>query len=75
MLDTLRPVKQDTVSVEEKDGESSEIKVVDFVKQTKDNEATIALIDDEGISIDYVYDVYYSLDNDDKSIDITDIDR
>lgn len=74
MLDTLRPVKQDTVSVEEKDGESSEIKVVDFVTQAEDNEAK-ASIDDEGISIDYVFDVYYSLDNDDKSIDITDIDR
>ncbi|VVC33801.1 Transcription factor Iwr1 [Cinara cedri] len=72
ILDTLRAVKQDTVTVEEKDGENSEIKVVDFI--TKADDETKASIDDEGISIDYVYDVYYALNNDNKPLDIDDID-
>lgn len=72
-MDTLRAVKQDTVTVEEKNGENSEIKVVDFVTQAEDE--TKASVDDEGISIDYVYDVYYALNTDNKSLDIEDIDR
>lgn len=74
MLDTLRAVKQDTVSVEEKDGENSKIKVVNFVKHAEDDGAK-ASIDDEGISIDYVYDLYYALNNDDKSSGIENINR
>lgn len=72
LVNTLRAVKQDTVPIEEIDGKNSEIKVVDFVKQIEDNSKPLI---DEGISIDYVYDLYYAFNNDDKSIDIQDIDR
>lgn len=51
--------------------ESLEIKVVDFIKQAEVNNKPLL---DEGISIDYVYDLYY-VSNNDKSIDIQDIDR
>ncbi|XP_026812217.1 probable RNA polymerase II nuclear localization protein SLC7A6OS [Rhopalosiphum maidis] len=71
LVNTLRAVKQDTVPIGEIDGENSEIKVVDFVKQAEDSSKPLI---DEGISIDYVYDLYYALNNDDKSIDIQDID-
>lgn len=46
--------------------------MVDFIKQAEDNRKPLL---DEGISIDYVYDLYYVSNNDDKSIDIQDIDR
>lgn len=72
ILNNLRAVKQDTVPIEEKDGENSEIKVVDFVKQMDSNDKPLV---DEGISVDYVYDLYYASTKDDKSIDIQDIDR
>ncbi|KAL5245027.1 hypothetical protein ACI65C_012437 [Semiaphis heraclei] len=71
LVNTLRAVKQDTVPIEEMDGKNSEIKVVDFVKQVNNNGKPLI---DEGISIDYVYDLYYAFNNDDKSIDIQDID-
>ncbi|KAF0753640.1 Uncharacterized protein FWK35_00017586 [Aphis craccivora] len=71
LVNTLRAVKQDTVPIEEIDGENSEIKVVDFVKQAEDNSKPLI---DEGISVDYVYDLYVALNNDDKLIDIQDID-
>lgn len=45
---------------------------MDFVKQLEDN---VKPLIDEGISIDYVYDLYYASNNDNKSIDIQDIDR
>lgn len=72
MVNALRAVKQDTVPIDEKGGESSEIKVVDFIIQTEDNRKPLI---DEGISIDYVYDLYYASNNNEKSIDIQDIDR
>lgn len=72
-VNTLRAVKQDTIPIEENYGENLNIKVVDFVKQSENS--IKPLVDDEGISIDYVYDLYYALNNDDKSIDIQDIDR
>ncbi|CAH1711418.1 probable RNA polymerase II nuclear localization protein SLC7A6OS [Aphis gossypii] len=71
LVNTLRAVKQDTVPIEEIDGENSEIKVVDFVKQAEDNSKPLI---DEGISVDYVYDLYVALNNDDKLIDVQDID-
>ncbi|XP_060869685.1 probable RNA polymerase II nuclear localization protein SLC7A6OS [Metopolophium dirhodum] len=71
LVNTLRAVKQDTVPIEEIDGKNSEIKVVDFVKQVEENGKPLI---DEGISIDYVYDLYYASNNDNKSIDIQDID-
>lgn len=46
--------------------------MVDFVKQAED---IIKPLIDEGISIDYVYDLYYAISNSDNSIDIQDIDR
>lgn len=58
--------------IEEIDGKNSEIKVVDFVKQVAENGKPLI---DEGISIDYVYDLYYAFNNDSKSFDIQDIDR
>lgn len=72
MVNALRAVKQDTVPIEENGGESSKIKVVDFIKQTEDNGKPLI---DEGISVDYVYDLYYVSNNNEKSIDIQDIDR
>lgn len=72
MVNALRAVKQDTVPIEENDGESSKIKVVDFIKQTEDNGKPLT---DEGISVDYVYDLYYASNKNEKSIDIQDIDR
>ncbi|XP_025200737.1 probable RNA polymerase II nuclear localization protein SLC7A6OS [Melanaphis sacchari] len=71
LVNALRAVKQDTVPIEEIDGENLEIKVVDFVKQAEDNKKPLI---DEGISIDYVYDLYYALNDDDKTIDLQDID-
>ncbi|CAI6373214.1 unnamed protein product [Macrosiphum euphorbiae] len=66
LVNTLRAVKQDTVPIEEIDVKNSEIKVVDFVKQIEDNGKPLIY---EGISNDYVYDLYYASNNDNKSID------
>jgi hypothetical protein len=71
LVNNLRAVKQDIVPIKEKHGESSEIKVVDFIKHAEDNSKPLI---DEGISVDYVYDLYYA-NNEDKAIDIQDIDR
>lgn len=71
MVNNLRAVKQDIVPIKEKYGENSEIKVVDFIKHVEDNSKPLI---DEGISVDYVYDLYYA-NNEDKAIDIQDIDR
>ncbi|XP_025414386.1 MATH and LRR domain-containing protein PFE0570w isoform X2 [Sipha flava] len=70
LVNNLRAVKQDIVPIKEKHGESSEIKVVDFIKHAEDNSKPLI---DEGISVDYVYDLYYA-NNEDKAIDIQDID-
>lgn len=71
LVNTLRAVKQDTVPIEEIYGGNSEIKVVDFVKQAENNSKPLI---DEGISIDYVFDLYYAVNNDDNIIDIQDTD-
>jgi len=71
LVNTLRADKEDTVLFKEKDGDSSKITIVDFIKQVDNNDKPLV---DEGISIDYVYDLYYVSISDDKSIDIQDID-
>lgn len=72
MVNNLRAVKQDIVPIKEKYGENSEIKVVDFIKHAENNNSKPLV--DEGILVDYVYDLYYA-NNEDKSLDIQDIDR
>ncbi|XP_050525186.1 uncharacterized protein LOC126896440 [Daktulosphaira vitifoliae] len=69
VVSNLRAVNQDTIPIHALNEENTEIKVVDIIA----NEEVRPSID-EGISVDYVYDLYYTTDNNEKNIDIQDID-
>ncbi|XP_050420989.1 probable RNA polymerase II nuclear localization protein SLC7A6OS [Adelges cooleyi] len=71
IINTLRAVKQDTIPVcSILDGTDTKINVVDVDIINDKVKPSI----DEGISIDYVYDLYYAPDTTKELIDIQDID-